>query len=51
VVDADLRVHDMENLYIAGSSTFPTVGHANPTLTIVALAARLAEHLHRRLHP
>lgn len=51
VVDTDLRVHDMENLYIAGSSTFPTVGHANPTLTIVALAARLAEHLHRRLHP
>ncbi len=45
VVDANCRVHGVENLYIAGSSVFPTVGHANPTLTIVALAARLAHHL------
>jgi choline dehydrogenase-like flavoprotein len=47
VVDADLRVHGVDNLYVAGSSTFPTVGHANPTLTIVALAVRLADHLRR----
>ena len=48
VVDADGRVHGLDNLYVAGSSVFPTVGHANPTLTLVALAARLAELLRRR---
>jgi choline dehydrogenase-like flavoprotein len=45
VVDADGRVHGLANLYVAGSSVFPTAGAANPTLTIVALALRLAEHL------
>ena len=45
VVDADGRVHGIDNLYVAGSSTFPTGGYANPTLTIVALAVRLADHL------
>jgi|CXWK01.1.fsa_nt_gi choline dehydrogenase-like flavoprotein len=45
VVDTDCRVHGVSNLFVAGSSVFPTVGHANPTLTIVALAARLARHL------
>jgi choline dehydrogenase-like flavoprotein len=48
VVDADCRVHGVHNLYIAGSATFPTSGQANPTLTIVAMAARLAEHLRTR---
>lgn len=47
VVDRDLRVHGVGNLYIVGSSVFPTVGHANPTLLIVALAARLADHIGR----
>jgi choline dehydrogenase-like flavoprotein len=47
VVDADARVHGTDNLYVAGSSVFPTGGFANPTLTIVALAVRLAEHLKR----
>ncbi len=45
VVDADGRVHGMHNLYVAGSAVFPTSSQANPTLTIVALASRLAEHL------
>ena len=45
VVDTDCRVHGVTNLYIAGSSVFPCAGHANPTLTIVALALRLAERL------
>jgi choline dehydrogenase-like flavoprotein len=45
VVDLQGRVHQLANLYVAGSSVFPTGGYANPTLTIVALAARLADHL------
>ena len=49
VVDADCRVHGVHNLYIAGSSVFPTYGASNPTLTILALALRLADHLKQRL--
>jgi choline dehydrogenase-like flavoprotein len=45
VVDPDLRVFGTPNLYVASSSVFPTAGHANPTLTIVQLTLRLAEHL------
>ena len=45
VVDRNCKVHSVDNLYIAGSSVFPTSGFANPTLTLVALAARLADHL------
>lgn len=45
VVDADCRVHGMHNLYVAGSSVFPTVGANFPTLTLVALALRLADTL------
>jgi choline dehydrogenase-like flavoprotein len=45
VVDRNCRIHAIENMYIAGSSVFPTGGYANPTLTIVALALRLADHI------
>jgi len=45
VVDADCRVHGLSNLYVGGSSVFPSGGAANPTLTIVQLALRLADHL------
>jgi choline dehydrogenase-like flavoprotein len=44
-VDDQCRVHGVGNLYVAGAATFPTSSQANPTLTIVALALRLAAHL------
>ena len=45
VVDSNCAVFGVPNLYIASSALFPTSGHANPTLTIVAMALRLAAHL------
>ena len=45
VVDSDCKVHSLNNLYIAGSSCFPTGGAANPTFTIVALSLRLSDHI------
>jgi len=48
VVDPSCRVHGVGNLYIASSSVFPTSSYANPTLTVLALALRLADHLQRR---
>ena len=49
VVDRDCRVHGIHDLFLAGSSVFTTGSSANPTLTIVALALRLAETLQREL--
>lgn len=49
VVDENCKVHELDNLYIAGSSVFPTSGFANPTLTLVALSLRLAKHLKTKL--
>ena len=51
VVDPDGRVHGMRNLFVIGSSVFPTSGYANPTLTVVALALRLADDLRARRWP
>jgi choline dehydrogenase-like flavoprotein len=45
VVDVDCKVHGIEGLYVAGSSVFPTSGHANPTLMLLSLAIRLADHI------
>ena len=45
VVDPQCRVHGVDNLHIASSAVFPTSGQANPTLTLLALALRLADHL------
>ncbi len=45
VVDEHCKVHGVDGLYVASSATFPTSSYANPTLTIVALAIRLADHL------
>ena len=49
VVDADCKVHGVDNLFVAGSSVFPTGGATSPTLTIVALGLRLADHLAAQL--
>jgi hypothetical protein len=49
VVDANCLMHGIHNLYVAGSSLFPTSGSGVPTLSIVALSLRLAEHLKRRM--
>lgn len=49
VVDQDCTVHGIHNLHVAGSSVFPTCGNDMPTLTIVALALRLADHI-KALH-
>ena len=51
VLDSNCRVHDVSNLYVAGSSVFPTAGFANPTLTIIALAIRLSYHLRALMKP
>ena len=48
VVDANCRVHGVSNLFVAGSAVFPTSSQANPTLTIVAMALRLARHVAAR---
>ena len=45
VVDADCRVHGLNNLFVASSSVFPTSGYAPPTLTILALAIRVADRV------
>ena len=48
VTDGNANVHHTHNLYVAGSSLFPTCGWPNPTLTIVATSIRLADHLKKR---
>jgi len=49
VVDQNCRVHGVENLFIGSSAVFPTSGHSNPTLTIIALCMRLADRLKKEL--
>ena len=43
------QAHDIENLFVSDGSTFSTSGAANPTLTIVALAIRQADHIAERM--
>ena len=47
VVNADCRTHDVPNLYVVDASVFPSASEKNPTHTIMALAARAAEHICR----
>ena len=49
VVDTDCRLHTIDNLYVIGGSVFPTAGSCNPTLTVVALTLRLADHIKEKL--
>lgn len=48
VVDANCKYHQLNNLFLAGSSIFPTSGSTNPTLTIVATAKRLAKYINEK---
>jgi len=49
VVDKNLKIHENKNLYVLGSSVFPTPGFSNPTFTIIQLSLRLAEHISEKL--
>ncbi|TQQ83592.1 GMC family oxidoreductase [Halonotius terrestris] len=49
VVDPTLKTHDLDNLYISGGGVFVTGGAANPTLTIMALSLKAADHIHEEL--
>lgn len=49
VVDEQCRIHGVENLSIGSSAVFPTSGHSNPTLTIIALCLRMADRLKNEL--
>ena len=49
VLNKDLKVHNINNLYISGSSNFVTGGYTNPTYTIVQLAIKLADKINERL--
>ena len=50
VVNKDLKVHGINNLYVSGSSNFVTGGYTNPTFTIIQFAIRLADEINKRLH-
>ena len=49
VVNKDLKLHTMNNVFICGSSVFPSGGHANPTLSIVQLSLKLGDHISNNL--
>jgi choline dehydrogenase-like flavoprotein len=49
VVDANCKVHGVDNLYVAGSATFASAGASNPTLTLVALTLRLSDQIRQQL--
>lgn len=50
VLDLDCKAHELDNLYLADASFFPSIGAVNPTLTIIANALRVADRIGERLH-
>ncbi len=50
VLDLDCKAHELDNLYVTDASFFPSIGAVNPTLTIIANALRVADHIKSRLH-
>ena len=50
VINKDLKVHNINNLYVSGSSNFVTTGYTNPTFTIIQFALRLADKINERLN-
>ena len=49
VLDLNCKAHDLDNLYVTDASFFPSIGAVNPTLTIIANALRVADHIKQRL--
>jgi len=49
VLDLDCKAHQLDNLYVTDASFFPSIGAVNPTLTIIANALRVADHIKTRL--
>jgi choline dehydrogenase-like flavoprotein len=49
VLDIDCKAHEVENLYVADASFFPSIGSVNPTLTIIANALRVADRIKQRI--
>jgi choline dehydrogenase-like flavoprotein len=49
VLDVDCKAHELDNLYVADASFFPSIGAVNPTLTIIANALRVADRIKARL--
>ncbi len=49
VLDTNCKAHELDNLYVTDAGFFPSIGAVNPTLTIIANALRVADHLQDRL--
>jgi choline dehydrogenase-like flavoprotein len=49
VLDVNCKAHELDNLYVVDSSFFPSIGAVNPTLTIIANALRVGQHLSDRV--
>jgi choline dehydrogenase-like flavoprotein len=50
VLDVNCKAHDLDNLYVVDTSFFPSIGAVNPSLTAIANALRVGDHIAARLH-